>query len=84
MSRGGYGVLKGRVRATHSERHGGSPHFRALIDGGSRFRIAINTRSVEGDGRDQNLLCAIEEIHKPELAKRLFDLAPGFTRLRGS
>ncbi|HEX5500643.1 MAG TPA: YukJ family protein [Thermomicrobiales bacterium] len=84
MSRDGYGVLKGRVRATHSERHGDSPHFQALIDGGDRFRIAINTRSVEGDGRGQNLLCAIEDLRKSKFTQRLFDLAPGFTRLRGS
>ncbi|HEU0115682.1 MAG TPA: YukJ family protein [Thermomicrobiales bacterium] len=83
MSRDGYGVLKGRVRATRSERHGGSPHFQALIDGGARFRIAINTRSVEGDGRVQALLCAIEAIDKPDFTARLADLAPGFTRLRG-
>ncbi|HEU5431357.1 MAG TPA: YukJ family protein [Thermomicrobiales bacterium] len=84
MSREGYGVLKGRVRATRSERHGGSPHFQALIDAGARFRIAINTRSVEGDGRAQKLLCAIKEIDKSAFTARLADLAPGFTRLRGS
>lgn len=83
MSREGYGLLKGRVRATRSERHGDSPHFQALVDAGSRFRIAVNTRSVEGDDGAQALLCAIEEIDRPDLTDRLAALSPGFTRLHG-
>ncbi len=83
MGREGYGVLTGRVRATRAERHGDSPHFQALIDGGTRFRIAINTRSIEGDGRAQALLGAIVAIDRPAFTDRLAALAPGFTRLRG-
>jgi len=83
MSQEGYGVLKGRVRATRAERRGGSPHFQALIDGDGPFRIAINTESVEGDGRTQDLLCAVEPIDAPALTAALADLAPGFTRLHG-
>ena len=45
-----YGVLVGRVRAGFENPEGKSPHYELLVeaDGGERFRLAVNVRSIDG------------------------------------
>ncbi|HEX8907401.1 MAG TPA: YukJ family protein, partial [Longimicrobiaceae bacterium] len=72
-----YGVLKGRVldgRAEHAHR---TPHFEVLVEaGGTRFRVAVDTRSMER-GRPDLLFFCDEDFRHP-LTDGLRALTDGF------
>jgi uncharacterized protein YukJ len=71
-----YGVLKGRVLERRQERQHGTPHFQLLLDaGGTRFRVAVGTRSYRG--APDLLYHARQGFQHPQLAA-LAALADGF------
>lgn len=72
-----YGVLVGKVVDTRAEHRGNSPHFQILLDvGGTSYRVAVNTRSIDPD--DPNLLAYIDRDFQHPVTRRLAELRPGF------
>ncbi|HEX8907402.1 MAG TPA: DUF2278 family protein [Longimicrobiaceae bacterium] len=72
-----YGVLVGTVRRFVAEHEKGSPHFQIELDGGgTRFRIAVNTRST--DKTNPELLFLIDEHFSHTVTAKLKGLAGGF------
>jgi uncharacterized protein YukJ len=66
-----YTLVKGQALSHREERGGKSPHFQILLDcGGTRLRLAINTRSGASRGREAELLfLANDEFQHPILAQ---------------
>lgn len=72
-----YGVLKGRVLHGIAEHRLHTPHFEILVDAdGARFRVAVDTRSME-PGRPDLLFFCDEDFRHP-LTDGLRGLPEGF------
>ena len=77
-----YGVLKGRVLRGIPEHRLHTPHYEILVDAdGTRFRVAVDTRSMERTRPDLLFFC--DEDFRHPLTDGLRGLAEGFHPLDG-
>ena len=73
-----YTLAKGQALSHREERGGKSPHFQILLDcGGTRVRLAINTRSGASGGQEAELLFAANDDFRHPLTDRLIELPDG-------
>ncbi len=73
-----YTLAKGQALSHREERGGKSPHFQILLDcGGTRVRLAINTRSGASGGQEAELLFAANDDFQHPLTDRLIELPDG-------
>ena len=73
-----YTLAKGQALSHREERGGKSPHFQILLDcGGTRLRLAINTRSGSSRGKEAELLFLANDDFQHPLTDRLIELPDG-------
>jgi uncharacterized protein YukJ len=72
-----YTLLRGRVLDRRAETSGKSPHYQMLVDGGERFRVAVNTRSGSSHHRRSDLLYFADDDFRHPLTLRLADIDDG-------
>jgi uncharacterized protein YukJ len=73
-----YTLAKGQALSHREERGGKSPHFQILLDcGGTRVRLAINTRSGASKGQEADLLFLANDDFQHPLLDQLIVLPDG-------
>ena len=73
-----YTLAKGQALSHQEERGGKSPHFQILLDcGGTRLRLAINTRSGSSKGQEADLLFLANDTFQHPLLDQLIVLPDG-------
>lgn len=73
-----YTLAKGQALSHQEERGGKSPHFQILLDcGGTRLRLAINTRSGSSKGQEADLLYLSNDNFQHPLLDQLIVLSDG-------
>jgi uncharacterized protein YukJ len=73
-----YTLAKGQALSHREERGGKSPHFQILLDcGGTRLRLAVNTRSGASRGRAAELLFLANDDFQHPIIDQLIELPDG-------
>lgn len=73
-----YTLAKGQALSHREERGGKSPHFQILLEcGGTRLRLAINTRSGSSKGHEADLLFLAKDDFQHPLLDQLIVLPDG-------
>jgi len=73
-----YTLAKGQALSHREESGGKSPHFQILLDcGGTRLRLAINTRSGASRGRKAELLYLENDDFQHPITDQLLELPDG-------